>query len=70
MTTRDLVILFGLALAAWGHLLLHELSAAVTVWTRMEAPLPPAWRSPPSLAGGTLLVVGALCVLTPVLGGR
>jgi hypothetical protein len=68
MTTRDLVILSGLALAAWGHLLLHELSAAVTVWTRMDARFPRSWRSSPPLAGGSLVVVGALCVLVPVLG--
>jgi hypothetical protein len=68
MATRELVILTGIGLAAWGHLLLHELFGAQLAWVRMESVFPPAWRSSPGLAGSVLLVAGALLVLVPVLG--
>ena len=67
MTSRELIILTGLALAAWGHLLVHELCGMATAWVRMDAWFPEGWRSPPSFAGACLLVVGAVCVLIPTL---
>jgi hypothetical protein len=68
MTSRELVILTGLALAAWGHLLVHELLGVATAWVRIDERFPPAWRSSPRLAGACLLVLGAVCVLVPALG--
>jgi hypothetical protein len=68
MTSRELIILCGLALAAWGHLLVHELFGVDVVWVRMDARFPEAWRSHPRFAGACLLVLGALCVLVPALG--
>lgn len=68
MTSRDLVILVGLALAAWGHLLVHELLGMATAWVRVDDRFPPAWRTSPPFAGACLLVVGAVCVLVPALG--
>jgi hypothetical protein len=68
MNSRELVILTGLALAAWGHLLVHELFGVATVWVRMDARFPPGWRSHPRFAGACLLVLGAVGVLIPALG--
>ena len=68
MTSRELTICAGLALAAWGHLLVHELLGATAAWVRLDARFPAAWRSSPAFAGICLLTVGALCVLVPVLG--
>jgi hypothetical protein len=68
MTSRELIILSGLALAAWGHLLVHELWGAHTVWVRLDARFPAASRSHPRLAGACLLVLGAIGVLIPALG--
>jgi hypothetical protein len=68
MTSRDLIILTGLALAAWGHLLMHELFGVATAWVRIDSRFPAAWRSSPTVAGAALLVVGALFVLIPALG--
>jgi hypothetical protein len=68
MTSRELIILCGLALAAWGHLLVHELFGVDIVWVRMDARFPEAWRSHPRFAGACLLVLGALGVLVPALG--
>lgn len=68
MTSRELIILAGLALAAWGHLLVHELFGMATAWIRIDDRFPPAWRSSPTFAGACLLGVGALCVLVPTLG--
>jgi hypothetical protein len=68
MTSRELIILTGLALAAWGHLLVHELFGVATAWIRVDSWFPSAWRSSPRFAGACLLVVGAVCVLVPVLG--
>jgi hypothetical protein len=68
MTSRELIILTGLALAAWGHLLLHELFGVATAWVRIDDRFPPAWRSSPAFAGVCLLVVGAVGVLIPALG--
>jgi hypothetical protein len=68
MTSRELIIIAGLALAAWGHLLVHELFGVATAWVRIDDRFPPAWRSSPAFAGPCLLVLGALCVLVPALG--
>ncbi len=68
MTSRELIILFGLALAGWGHLLAHELWGADAVWVRLDTRFPAAWRSHPRFAGACLLVLGAVCVLVPALG--
>jgi hypothetical protein len=68
MTTRELIICAGLALAAWGHLLMHEVPGVATAWMRMDSLFPRAWRSSPGVAGACLLTVGALCVLVPALG--
>jgi hypothetical protein len=68
MTSRELIILAGLALAAWGHLLCHELFGVATAWVRIDSLFPAGWRSSPAVAGACLLVVGAVCVLIPALG--
>lgn len=68
MTSRELIILTGLAVAAWGHLLVHELFGMATVWVRMDSRFPEAWRSSPAFAGVCLQVVGAVGVLIPALG--
>jgi hypothetical protein len=68
MNSRELIILAGLVLAAWGHLLVHELFGVAAVWIRVDSRFPAGWRSSPGFAGASLLVVGALCVLIPALG--
>ena len=68
MTSQELMIFTGLALAAWGHLLLHELFGAAAAWVWMDQHFPPPWRTSPGLAGVCLLSLGALCVLVPALG--
>ena len=68
MTTQELIICVGLALGAWGHLLLHGLFGMATAWVRIDARFPPAWRSSPGFAGASLLALGTLGVLIPALG--
>jgi hypothetical protein len=68
MTSRELIILTGLSLAAWGHLLVHELFGMATAWIRVDSRFPEGWRSSPRFAGACLLVVGAVFVLIPALG--
>jgi len=68
MTTRDLVVLVALALAAWGHLLVHNTLGAADAWTQVDELFPPAWRSPPDFAGAALLTLGAVGVLGAALG--
>lgn len=68
MVSQTFAILIGLALAGWGHLLVHDLLGAAAAWTRVDERFPPAARSSPSFAGGTLLIVGAMLVLVPLLG--
>jgi hypothetical protein len=53
------VAVVGLALAAWGHLLLRGAPGVVAVWVRMDNLFPPMFRSPPELAGYALFGVGA-----------
>jgi hypothetical protein len=68
MTSRELIILAGLALAACGHLLVHELLGVASAWVRIDARFPAASRSSPVFAGACLLVLGAVFVLVPALG--
>ena len=68
MGTQLVVIVLGLGLAAWGHLLLHDLLGAAAAWTRLDEQFPPTMRSTPTFAGSTLLIMGALLVAIPVLG--
>lgn len=68
MTSRELIIFVGLAFAAWGHLLVHELFGVATAWVRVDSRFPAPWRSSPAVAGACLLGVGALFVLIPALG--
>jgi hypothetical protein len=68
MISRELTICIGLVVAAWGHLLMHDLFGVAAAWVRMDARFPPAWRSAPGIAGACLLGLGALCVLVPALG--
>ena len=68
MVSQTFVIVIGLGLAAWGHVLVHDLLGAARAWTRVDDLFPPALRSSPSFAGRLLLVMGALLVLVPVLG--
>jgi hypothetical protein len=65
---RTLVIVTGLALAAWGHLLVHDLLGAAGAWVRADERFPPNMRSSPAFAGRLLLVMGALLVLVPIFG--
>jgi hypothetical protein len=68
MVDRTFVIVTGVALAAWGHLLVHDLLGAAGAWVRMDERFPPSWRSSPTFAGRLLLVMGALLVLVPIFG--
>jgi hypothetical protein len=68
MALRDLLILCGLALAGWGHLLLGERRFACAAWRRLDDLFPAAWRSPEPLAGAFLLGMGGFCVLIAIAG--
>ena len=68
MINPTLVIVTGLALAAWGHLLVHDLLGAARAWTRVDEWFPATLRSSPSFAGRAMLVMGAVLVLVPMLG--
>lgn len=65
---QALVIVLGLGLAGWGHLLVHDLLGAANAWTRTDERFPLLMRSSPGFAGRALLVVGAMLVLVPMLG--
>lgn len=67
MPLQYVVMLAGLALAACGHLLVHEVRTAAGVWNWLDGRFPPSWRSAPPLAGRLLLALGAVGVLAPVL---
>lgn len=68
MVSQTLLIVIGLGLAGWGHLLSHDLLGAADAWTRVDDLFPPTLRSSPSFAGWALLIMGAVLVLVPVLG--
>lgn len=61
------IMLAGLALAAFGHLLVHNVRPAAAVWTWLDGRFPPSLRSAPSLAGPALLALGAVGVLGSAL---
>jgi hypothetical protein len=63
-----LVIVFGLCLAGWGHLLLGERRFAIVAWRRLDDLFPIAWRSSEPVAGGCLLAMGGFCVLAAIAG--
>ena len=67
MVSQTLTILTGLAVAGWGHLLVHNLLGAADAWSRVDGLFPPVLQSSPSFAGRTLLLIGALLVIVPVL---
>ena len=62
------VVILGLGLAAWGHLLLLDLRRVVAAWVRLDGLFPPAVRSSPTFGGWALLGAGALLALVPLLG--
>lgn len=68
MINQTVLILLGLGIAAWGHLLVHDLLGSAGAWTRVDELFPPAFRSSPSLAGVVLLIIGATLVLIPATG--
>lgn len=68
MISQTLLILVGLGLAGWGHLLVHDLLGAADAWCRVDELFPPGLRSTPAFAGRLLLAMGAMLVLLPVLG--
>ena len=69
MGLRDLLILCGLALAGWGHLLLAERRVASAAWRKLDDLFPPPWRSTEAVAGAGLLAMGAFCVLGAMAAG-
>lgn len=69
MVLRDLLILSGLLLAGWGHLLLGERRLASAVWRKLDDLFPPAWQSTEAVAGVGLLAMGAFCVLGAMAAG-
>ncbi len=62
------VVVAGLAFAAWGQLLLREAPRVVAAWARLDNLFPPTMRSSPTFAGYTLLLMGAMLSLLPLLG--
>jgi hypothetical protein len=68
MISQTFVILIGVVLAGWGHLLVHDVLGAAEAWTRVDDLFPPALRSSPSFAGRLLLGMGAMLVVVAVLG--
>jgi hypothetical protein len=68
MALRDLLVLFGLALAGWGHLLLAERRLASAAWRRLDDLFPVAWRCSEPVAGGFLVGMGGFCVLVAIAG--
>jgi hypothetical protein len=69
MALRDLLILSGLIVAGWGHLLLGERRLASAVWRKLDDLFPPALRSTDAVAGAGLLVMGGFCVLGAMAAG-
>ena len=68
MVVQFLVIAVGLALAGWGHLLVHDLLGAEAVWRSLDDRFPPAFRSSAAFGGRFLLAIGAVLVLVPLVG--
>lgn len=67
MIDQLFVIVTGLALAAWGHLLVHDLLGTAGAWERMDSRFPPSLQTSPSFAGRWMLAMGAMLVLAPIL---
>jgi hypothetical protein len=65
---QTFVIVTGLVLAAWGHLLVHDLLGAAGAWIRADERFPLVLRSSPGFAGRAMLVMGAVLVLAPIFG--
>ncbi|HLY47653.1 MAG TPA: hypothetical protein VKR21_00520 [Solirubrobacteraceae bacterium] len=63
-----LVMLLGLGVAGWGHLLLHDLFGACDAWARADSRFPDTLQTTPSFAGGVLLVMGAMLVFVGAAG--
>jgi hypothetical protein len=68
MVSQTFVILLGLALAGWGHLLIHDLLGAARAWSRVDELFPRVLRSSPTFAGRLLLLAGVVLVFPAVLG--
>lgn len=68
MISQTFVILVGVGLAGWGHLLVHDLLGAGEAWCRADSRFPQVLRTSPAFAGAVLLLMGALLVLVPALG--
>lgn len=68
MISQTFVILVGVGLAGWGHLLVHDLLGAGEAWCRADSRFPQVLRTSPAFAGAVLLLMGALLVLGPALG--
>jgi hypothetical protein len=68
MINQTLVIVTGLVVAAAGHMLVHDVLGAARAWIRVDQQFPAVMRSSPSFAGATLLLMGALFVLLPIVG--
>jgi hypothetical protein len=68
MINQTLVIVTGLALAAGGHMLVHNVLGAAGAWLRADQQFPEVMRSSPAFAGTALLLLGAVLVLVPVCG--
>ena len=61
------VIAVGLALAGWGHLLVHDLLGTQAAWRAVDDLFPAQMRTSAALAGRLLLAMGALAVVVSVL---
>jgi hypothetical protein len=68
MNNQTLVIVTGLALAAWGHVLVHDLLGAARAWIRLDQQFPEIMRSSPTFAGAALMLIGSVLVLVPMFG--
>lgn len=68
MINQTIVIVTGLAVAAAGHMLVHNLLGAGGAWVRADQQFPAMMRSSPTFAGTFLLALGAVVVLVSVCG--
>jgi|GEM_PF-6475492 len=65
---QTLVIVTGLALAAWGHMLVHDLLGAARAWRRVDDLFPVVLRSAPAFAGRVMLLAGSVLVMAAMFG--
>jgi hypothetical protein len=68
MSSQAAIVLVGVALAAWGHLILHERRLPADAWRWLDDRFPVALRSETHLAGPTLLLLGALTAVMGMVG--